>query len=81
MADVVEKDDVNEAIRLMEMSKFSLLDDESAARWVLSNVYRDDSIYFCANQVIYFETFRHVSPVDAIYGIIREIAGQVSSVK
>ena len=32
MADVVEKDDVNEAMRLMEMSKISLIDDESAGR-------------------------------------------------
>lgn len=55
VAEVVEKDDVIEAIRLMEMSKFSLVDDENASR--------------------------HMSPVDAIYGIIREIAGQVSSVK
>lgn len=55
LANIVEKDDVNEAIRLMEMSKFSLVDDDSSSR--------------------------HVSPVDAVYGIIREMAGQVSSVK
>ena len=33
MADVVEREDVNEAMRLMEMSKQSLYDDEQASRW------------------------------------------------
>jgi len=33
LADVVEKEDVNEAMRLMEMSKASLVDDEGATRW------------------------------------------------
>ncbi|EDO37946.1 predicted protein [Nematostella vectensis] len=55
LADVVEKEDVNEAMRLMEMSKASLSDDEG--------------------------TVRVVDPVDAIYGIIKEIAGDASSVK
>ena len=32
MADVVEREDVNEAMRLMEMSKESLNDDEQAGR-------------------------------------------------
>ena len=32
LADVVEKEDVNEAMRLMEMSKASLVDDETATR-------------------------------------------------
>jgi DNA replicative helicase MCM subunit Mcm2 (Cdc46/Mcm family) len=32
MADVVEREDVNEAMRLMEMSKQSLYDDEQASR-------------------------------------------------
>ena len=32
LADVVEKEDVNEAMRLMEMSKASLVDDEGATR-------------------------------------------------
>ena len=36
MADVVEREDVNEAMRLMEMSKQSLYDDEQASRWVWS---------------------------------------------
>lgn len=30
---------------------------------------------------VLISSIRHVSPVDAIYGIIREMAGQVSSVK
>ena len=34
MADVVEKEDVNEAMRLTEMSKQSLYDDEQSSRWV-----------------------------------------------
>ena len=34
MADVVEREDVNEAMRLMEMSKQSLYDDEQGARCV-----------------------------------------------
>ena len=34
MADVVEREDVNEAMRLMEMSKQSLYDDEQSSRWV-----------------------------------------------
>ncbi|KAJ7377008.1 DNA replication licensing factor MCM7 [Desmophyllum pertusum] len=55
LADVVEKEDVNEAMRLMEMSKASLVDDESGTRTV--------------------------NPVDAIYGIIKEMAGEASSVK
>ena len=33
MADVVEREDVNEAMRLMEMSKQSLYDDEQSSRW------------------------------------------------
>ena len=32
LADVVEREDVNEALRLMEMSKQSLYDDEQGAR-------------------------------------------------
>ena len=32
LADVVEKEDVNEAMRLMEMSKASLVDDETSTR-------------------------------------------------
>ena len=32
MTDVVEIEDVNEAVRLMEMSKHSLYDDEQASR-------------------------------------------------
>lgn len=32
LADIVEKEDVNEAMRLMEMSKASLVDDEGATR-------------------------------------------------
>ena len=32
MADVVEREDVNEAMRLMEMSKQSLYDDEQTSR-------------------------------------------------
>eukprot|EP00118_Oscarella_pearsei_P026043 m.309283 g.309283 ORF g.309283 m.309283 type:complete len:723 (+) comp45987_c0_seq1:618-2786(+) len=48
LADVVEKEDVNEAMRLMEMSKFSLYAEDRATR--------------------------KVKPIDAIYGIIREIS-------
>ncbi|KAM7444334.1 Mcm2-7 hexameric complex component [Porites harrisoni] len=55
LADVVEKEDVNEAMRLMEMSKASLVDDETSTRTV--------------------------NPVDAIYGIIKEMAGDASNVK
>ncbi|XP_065177638.1 DNA replication licensing factor mcm7-B-like [Sycon ciliatum] len=55
LADAVEKDDVNEAMRLMEMSKFSLHEEETGKR--------------------------HVKPVDAIYSIIRELAGDKSEVK
>ena len=32
LADVVEREDVNEALRLMEMSKHSLYDDEEGSR-------------------------------------------------
>ncbi len=32
MADVVEREDVDEAVRLMEMSKQSLYDDEASAK-------------------------------------------------
>ena len=32
LADVVEREDVNEAMRLMEMSKQSLYDDEQSTR-------------------------------------------------
>nr|QIC49967.1 DNA replication licensing factor MCM7 [Actinia equina] len=55
LADAVEKEDVNEAMRLIEMSKASLTDEEG--------------------------TRRVVNPVDAIYGIIKEIAGDANSVK
>lgn len=55
LADVVEKEDVNEAMRLMEMSKASLVDNEGATRTI--------------------------NPVDAIYGIIKEMAGDANSVK
>ena len=48
LAEVVEKEDVNEAMRLMEMSKFSL--------------YAEDRVT------------RRVRPIDAVYGIIREIS-------
>lgn len=48
MADVVEREDVNEAMRLTEMSKQSLYDEEQAGR--------------------------SVRPIDAVYGIIREMA-------
>ena len=34
MADVVEREDVNEAMRLMEMSKQSLYDEEQSSRFV-----------------------------------------------
>ncbi|KAK3747492.1 hypothetical protein QZH41_011365, partial [Actinostola sp. cb2023] len=54
LADVVEREDVNEAMRLIEMSKASLNDDEG--------------------------TRRVVNPVDAIYGIIKELAGDANSV-
>ncbi|XP_022790801.1 DNA replication licensing factor MCM7-like [Stylophora pistillata] len=55
LADVVAKEYVNEAMRLMEMSKASLTEDETETRTV--------------------------NPVDAIYGIIKELAGNASSVK
>ncbi|KXJ24976.1 DNA replication licensing factor mcm7-A [Exaiptasia diaphana] len=55
LADIVEREDVNEAMRLIEMSKASLNDEEG--------------------------TRRVVNPVDAIYGIIKEIAGDANSVK
>jgi DNA replication licensing factor MCM7 len=48
MADVVEREDVNEAMRLTEMSKQSLYDDEQSSR--------------------------RVRPIDAIYGVIREMS-------
>ena len=37
MADVVEREDVNEAMRLTEMSKQSLYDEEQAGRWADSH--------------------------------------------
>lgn len=49
LADITEKEDVDEAMRLMEMSKSSLNDEEPVSR--------------------------KPQAVDAIYGIIREIAG------
>ena len=55
MADVVEKEDVDEAMRLMEMSKASLNDEEPAQR--------------------------KPQAIDAIYSIIREIAGQSRQIK
>lgn len=54
LADVVEKEDINEAMRLMEMSKASLIDEEGLLN-------------------------RPSQPTDVIYGIIREIAGDSSS--
>jgi len=55
LAEVVEKEDVDEAMRLMEMSKASLNDEEPAARKPQAQ--------------------------DAIYSMIREMAGQNTSVK
>ena len=37
MADVVEKEDINEALRLMEMSKQSLYEEETGSQYV--NIY------------------------------------------
>ena len=34
MADVVEKEDINEALRLMEMSKQSLYEEETGSQYV-----------------------------------------------
>lgn len=73
MADVVEREDVNEAMRLMEMSKQSLYDDEQSSRWVWPRYYsiiieKDDVI---VNIVLYY---RKVRPIDAIYGVIREMS-------
>lgn len=34
MADVVEREDVNEAMRLIEMSKASLTDEEGTRRYI-----------------------------------------------
>ncbi|XP_065886724.1 DNA replication licensing factor mcm7-A-like [Dysidea avara] len=48
IADVVEKEDINEALCLMEMSKQSLYEDDTGSQ--------------------------NVKPIDAIYGIIREMA-------
>jgi len=42
MADVVEKEDINEALRLMEMSKQSLYEDETGSQYV--NIYTH---YYC----------------------------------
>jgi len=55
LAEVVEKEDVDEAMRLMEMSKASLNNEEPAARKPQAQ--------------------------DAIYSMIREMAGQNTSVK
>jgi len=55
LAEVVEKEDVDEAMRLMEMSKASLNDEEPASR--------------------------KPQAIDAIYGIIREVAGSNRSIK
>ena len=38
MADVVEKEDINEALRLMEMSKQSLYEEESGSQYVNINI-------------------------------------------
>ena len=38
MADVVEKEDINEALRLMEMSKQSLYEEETGSQYV--NMYK-----------------------------------------
>ena len=35
MADVVEKEDINEALRLMEMSKQSLYEEETGSQYVI----------------------------------------------
>lgn len=42
MADVVEKEDINEALRLMEMSKQSLYEEETGSQYVVI------AIVFCA---------------------------------
>uniref|UniRef100_T2MG55 DNA replication licensing factor MCM7 n=1 Tax=Hydra vulgaris TaxID=6087 RepID=T2MG55_HYDVU len=55
LADTVEKEDIDEAMRLMEMSKASLSEDEAPQK--------------------------KPRAVDAIYGLIREIAGLESYVK
>ncbi|XP_065055420.1 DNA replication licensing factor mcm7-like isoform X1 [Rhopilema esculentum] len=55
LADVVEKEDINEAMRLMEMSKASLIDEEGINK--------------------------PSQPIDVIYGIIREMAGDANSLK
>jgi len=54
LADVVEKEDVDESMRLMEMSKSSLNDNEPAAK--------------------------KPQPIDAIYGMIREMAGKSTKI-
>ena len=62
MADVVEREDVNEAMRLMEMSKQSLYDDEQSSRWVWSHYYfrdwrlRRDLVGVCVQLMPYMES-------------------------
>lgn len=64
LSDVVEKDDVNEAMRLIEMSKKSLDDeDEISGRFVGNNII-----------VIELCFIRDTRPIDVIYSIVREMA-------
>lgn len=46
LADAVEKEDVNEAMRLIEMSKASLADEEGTRRFVFFTYPRVDSGIF-----------------------------------
>lgn len=72
MASFVEKEDVSEAMRLMEMSKQSLYDDEQGTRsGHKCFVVREGDVD------AWFKTapdYRASRPIDSIYGIIREMS-------
>ena len=58
---------MNEAMRLMEMSKQSLYDDEQSTRCVC--------VCVCVHvRSLSYRLYRAVRPIDAIYGVIREMS-------
>ena len=51
MADVVEKEDINEALRLMEMSKQSLYEEETGSQYVNISLKNSLSLNVC-NEIL-----------------------------
>ena len=59
MADVVEKEDINEALRLMEMSKQSLYEEETRFQYVTTLCSCCCGMLGIKNKMVEFHSQRH----------------------